>query len=144
MIGSTNSIKPQIVNTPILLSLKFLAAVIEFWTDTENQMLLNKGAVMSGDANKKGMKQQRLDFIQTKIYKYIKKLDMMQPVFSKPEIDSSYLKDMSQQSCTELAKQCFYLNVFNAMVLFKITEIATIKPTKLFGLQNHSSWIALL
>lgn len=43
---------------------------------------------------------------------------------------------MSDEEYSELAKQCFYLNIYNALILFKLTEMAVMKSTKLFGLKN--------
>lgn len=43
----------------------------------------------------------------------------------------------------EYAKQCFYINIYNALILFKLAEIISIKPTKIFAFKNYNSWLAL-
>lgn len=51
---------------------------------------------------------------------------------------------MSDKQFIEYSKQCFYLNLFNFLILFKITEVCVLKPTKTFGLKNFNSWIAIM
>lgn len=52
-----------------------------------------------------------------------------------------------QNFCDEqyasLGKQCFYVNIYNALILFKMAELATFSPISLFKLKNYSSWLAL-
>lgn len=137
---------------PITVSVKLLSAVIEFWTRKEyddkegeiaNEILLDKGAVFDGRHCSR-LKAVRLKQLQ-RIYTVIKALELTDPVFQKPENEAErfLLKCHTDKEYSELAKQCFYLNICNAMVLFKLAEIAVMKPTKLFGLKNQSSWIAL-
>ena len=51
---------------------------------------------------------------------------------------------MSQEDFDEYEKQCFYINIYNALILFKISEIAALRPTKLWdSFKNYSSWVAV-
>jgi hypothetical protein len=133
---------------PITVSVKLLSAVIEFWTrkegDIPNEILLDKGAVFDG-RHSSGLKDVRLKQLQTIYTQRIKALELTDPVFKKPENEAErfLLKCHTDKEYSELAKQCFYLNIYNAMVLFKLAEVAVMKSTKLFGLKNQSSWIAL-
>jgi len=51
---------------------------------------------------------------------------------------------MNEEEYCENIKQCFFINVFNAMILFKLTELSVFKSTKLFEMQNYSSFVALM
>ena len=42
-----------------------------------------------------------------------------------------------------LIKQCFFLNLYNALILFKMAEIATLNSIELFSLETPNSWLAL-
>ena len=137
------------VKTPITYSIKLLSAVIDFWTRKEdgiaNELLLNKGAVFDGKASNAQLKQKRLAFLQAHVHRYLSSIEAIEPIFKKPDDggDSFLYRNMSDEEYCELAKQCFYLNIYNGMILFKLTEMAVMKSTKLFGLKNQSSWVAL-
>ena len=123
------------------MSIELLSAVVEFWTRKEgeipNEILLDKGAVLDG-RHSSGLKEVRLQQLQKIYERRIKALETTDPVFKKPENEAErFLHDgLSDEEYCELAKQCFYLNIYNAMVLFKLAEVAVMKSTKLFGLKN--------
>lgn len=129
------------ITTPITLSIELLSAVVEFWTRKEgeipNEILLDKGAVLDG-RHSSGLKEVRLQQLQKIYERRIKALEAADPVFKKPENEAERFlyDDLSDEEYSELAKQCFYLNIYNAMVLFKLAEVAVMKSTKLFGLKN--------
>jgi hypothetical protein len=50
---------------------------------------------------------------------------------------------MSNEEFQSLSKQVFHLNIYNALILYKMAEVATFKPMALFDLKNESSWQAL-
>ena len=132
------------LKTPIGASIKLLACVIEFWTIKENHNLLCKKDVMDGVSNNNDLKPKRIEFLKSKVLKQIKRFEDVEPVFLPPDEFEVLPYEMTAQEYIEYSKQCFYLNIFNAIVLFKITEISVLKPTKLFGLKNYNSWVALM
>ena len=49
----------------------------------------------------------------------------------------------SDSKFASLSKQCFYVNIYNFLILFKMAELASLKPLSVFDLKNESSWLAL-
>lgn len=129
---------------PIVASIKLLAAVIEFWTVREDHTLLSKKDVMDGKASNKALKEKRVAFLQSRVEKYLRRLETVEPFFA-PQDESEVLPfPMSEKQFIEYSKQCFYLNLFNFMILYKLTEICVLKPTKTFGMKNYNSWVAIM
>ena len=42
-----------------------------------------------------------------------------------------------------LHKQCFYVNLYNSAILFKLAEICVIKQMQIFNVKNKNQWLAI-
>ena len=50
---------------------------------------------------------------------------------------------MTKEVFAEKQKQCFYINIYNSLIIYKLSEIATFKSSQIWSFKNHSSWVAL-
>jgi hypothetical protein len=110
-------------------------------------LLLNKGDVLDGVAQSKVQKEHRFAFLQKHVMSRIQKFANIVPLFEPPTFEERTVQlpyAMSDQEYIEYSKQCFYINIVNALVLFKITEICVVWPSKVFDFSNYNSWTALL
>jgi len=59
---------------------------------------------MDGKASNKEIKTKRLNYLETKVYRNIKRLENVTPVFSPPDRKKFFLKDVSDEEYIELTK----------------------------------------
>ena len=107
-------------------------------TCTKNKSGEIKANIYCPKCSKRTLKEIRMSELE-KIQKSIDRFASFQISFQEFQCSMNRCDEEKR----EYIKQLFYLNIFNALVLFKITEIAVMKPTKLFTLNNYSSFIAL-
>lgn len=126
------------ITKPIKQSVKFLRAILDFWLDPKNKPLLYKEEYKKFIGNDFDTKRKK--DLYDKVWKIYNEFSQCELIFTEQESEDT---GISKQEYTELSKQCFYLNLYNALILFKLAEISSFQPKKIFELKNYSSWLAL-
>jgi leucyl-tRNA synthetase len=84
-IPEGSMITKRLIN-PIIASIKLLKTLISFWTDKENQQMLNKGYVLDNSTPEiKKAKKKRIeslmDVLQKNVSKQLKRFEAVEPEF---------------------------------------------------------------
>ena len=101
--------------------------------------MLSKARVYEGEG--KVYQAERIHILQERVFKKIKQFASIDPNFASSDLPD--VAGVENQEKIELVKQCFFLNIYNSIVLFKLAEIGSFRGVQLFNFKNINSWIAL-
>lgn len=89
--------------------------------------------------------QERSEFLKQYVETHMVHLRNYQPVFDKPEMPQRDLDaaGITAEMYVELAKQVFYINIYNGLIMFKLAEMVCFAPKSVFKLRSFASWLAL-